>query len=201
MPSRQLSTRPQRFAHARLPGPHLTRSHAPFPRRSPPSVFSRAQLEVVWSLPPQGDPRGPAILHLLRSTASRTVTYPLRPSLPRSWRTGPRCHTARVRRCPPRCLPGWPPASPTLPRRARPDAAAPRPLSLEVRLDAVGAVILDGLSYRRAGRMVGISKTEVGDSLDLLLGPLGGLGFCQPDGTFVATLDDLCAVLAEMAAA
>src|SRR6266542_5854571 len=61
------------------------------------------------------------------------------------------------------------------------------PLSLEVRLDAVGAVVLDGLSYRRAGRAVGISKTEVGDSLDLLLGPLGSLGFCQPDGTFVAT--------------
>src|SRR5829696_3209536 len=33
------------------------------------------------------------------------------------------------------------------------------PLALEVRLDAVAAV-LDGLSYRRAGRMVGISKTE-----------------------------------------
>jgi hypothetical protein len=31
-----------------------------------------------------------------------------------------------------------------------------RPLVLEVRLDAVAAVILDGLSYRRAGRMVGI---------------------------------------------
>jgi hypothetical protein len=31
-------------------------------------------------------------------------------------------------------------------------------------------VLLDGLSYRRAGRVVGISKTEVGDSLDLLLG-------------------------------
>jgi len=31
-----------------------------------------------------------------------------------------------------------------------------RPLSLEVRLDAVAAVILDGLSYRRAGRVVGI---------------------------------------------
>jgi hypothetical protein len=45
------------------------------------------------------------------------------------------------------------------------------PLSLEVRLDAVAAVLLDGLSYRRAGRMVGISKTEVGDSLDLLLDP------------------------------
>ena len=73
------------------------------------------------------------------------------------------------------------------------------PLSLEVRLDAVAAVILDGLSYRRAGRAVGISKTEVGDSLDLLLGPLGALGFCQPDGTFVTTLDDLRALLVEMA--
>ena len=76
-----------------------------------------------------------------------------------------------------------------------------RPLSLEVRLDAVAAVILDGLSYRRAGRMVGISKTEVGDSLDLLLGPLAALGFCQPDGTFVTTLDDLRALLVEMAQA
>jgi hypothetical protein len=47
----------------------------------------------------------------------------------------------------------------------------------EVCLDAVAAVLLDGLSYRRAGRMVGISKTEVGDSMDLLL---GALGFRQP---------------------
>jgi len=74
-----------------------------------------------------------------------------------------------------------------------------QPLALEVRLDAVAAVLLDGLSYRRAGRMVGISKTEVGDSLDLLLGPLAALGFCQPDGTFVTTLDDLRELLAEMA--
>jgi hypothetical protein len=73
------------------------------------------------------------------------------------------------------------------------------PLGLEVRLDAVAAVLLDGLSYRRAGRMVGISKTAVGDSLELLLGPLGALGFCQPDGTFVTTLDDLRALLAELA--
>ena len=65
------------------------------------------------------------------------------------------------------------------------------PLALEVRLDAVAAVLLDGLSYRRAGRAVGISKTEVGDSLDLLLGELAALGLCQPDGTFVATLQDL----------
>jgi hypothetical protein len=55
----------------------------------------------------------------------------------------------------------------------------------------VAAVILDGLSYRRAGRMVGISKTEVGDSLDLLLSELAALGCCQPDGSFVTTLDDV----------
>jgi hypothetical protein len=70
-----------------------------------------------------------------------------------------------------------------------PGQGGTRPLSLEVRLDAVAAV-LDGLSYRRAARMVGISKTEVGDSLDLLLGPLAALGYCQPDGSFIATLDD-----------
>ncbi len=74
-------------------------------------------------------------------------------------------------------------------------------LPLEVRLDAVAAVVLDGLSYRRAGRMVGISKTEVGDSLDLLLGPLAALGYCQPDGSFVTTLADLRQWLGEMARA
>ena len=73
------------------------------------------------------------------------------------------------------------------------------PLPLEVRLDAVGAVILDGLSYRRAGRMVGICKSEVGDSLDLLLGEVAALGLCQPDGTFVTSLADLRARLEEMA--
>src|SRR5919197_2599429 len=77
----------------------------------------------------------------------------------------------------------------------------PPPRSLEVRLDAVAAVLLDGLSYRRAGRVVGISKTEVGDSLDLLLGPLGALGCCQPDGSFVTSLDDPRRWLAEVAAA
>ena len=73
------------------------------------------------------------------------------------------------------------------------------PLALEVRLDAVAAVILDGLSYRRAGRMVGISKTEVGDSMDLLLPKLAALGCCQPDGTFITTLDDVGERLVEMA--
>jgi len=74
------------------------------------------------------------------------------------------------------------------------------PLALEVRLDAVAAVLLDGLSYRRAGRAVGISKTEVGDSLDLLLGPLAALGFCQPDGSFITTPAELSCWLAEMTA-
>jgi hypothetical protein len=73
------------------------------------------------------------------------------------------------------------------------------PLVLEVRLDAVGAVLLDGLSYRRAGRAVGISKTEVGDSLDLLLAELAAVGYCQPDGTFITTLEELRRWLGEMA--
>ena len=44
-------------------------------------------------------------------------------------------------------------------------------------------------------------RREVGDSLDLLLGPLGELGFCQPDGSFITTLDDLRQWLWEMARA
>jgi DDE superfamily endonuclease len=83
----------------------------------------------------------------------------------------------------------------------RPGTGGTPPLSLEVRLDAVGSVLLDGLSYRRAGRAVGISKTAVGDSLDLLLGELAALGFCQPDGSFIITVEQLGEWLAEMAAA
>jgi len=44
--------------------------------------------------------------------------------------------------------------------RPRPRGGSGRqPLPLEVRLDAVGAVVLDGLSYRRAGRVVGRSES------------------------------------------
>src|SRR5215217_8035362 len=57
-----------------------------------------------------------------------------------------------------------------------PGLGGTRPLALEVRLDAAAAVILDGLSYRRAGRMVGISKTEVGESMHLLLGEMAAAG-------------------------
>jgi hypothetical protein len=82
---------------------------------------------------------------------------------------------------------------------APPGRGGTPPLPLEIRLDAVAAVLLDGLSYRRAGRMVGISKTEVGDRLDLLLGELAAVGFCQPDGSFITTLADLGCWLSEMA--
>jgi hypothetical protein len=82
---------------------------------------------------------------------------------------------------------------------APPGRGSTPPLPLEIRLDAVAAVLLDGLSYRRAGRMVGISKTEVGDSLDLLLGELAAVGFCQPDGSFITTLAELGCWLSEMA--
>src|SRR4029450_12327927 len=99
-----------------------------------------------------------------------------------SRRSGLRCHPARGRPCPQRSWPGL------LVGRA---PAGRGPPGGGVRLDAGGAVILDGLSYRRAGRMVGICKSEVGDSLDLLLGELVALGVCQPDGTFVTSLDDL----------
>jgi hypothetical protein len=84
------------------------------------------------------------------------------------------------------------------PPRPRGQGGTP-PLPLEVRLDAVAAVLLDGLSYRRAGRAVGISKTEVGDSLDLLLPALAALGYCQPDGSFVTTLAEVRERLVEMA--
>ena len=56
------------------------------------------------------------------------------------------------------------------------------------------------LSDRHAGRMVAISKTQVGDSLDLLLGALAALGYCQPDGTFVGRPPGLRERLVEMAA-
>jgi len=40
----------------------------------------------------------------------------------------------------------------------------------------------------------------VGDSLDLLLGPLAALGFCQPDGSFLTSLQELRQHLSELAA-
>jgi hypothetical protein len=48
--------------------------------------------------------------------------------------------------------------------------------------------------------MVGISKTEVGHSIALLVGELAALGVCQPDGTLATSLADLRDRLVEMAA-
>ena len=93
-------------------------------------------------------------------------------------------------------LPGRPPGPPAATRP--PGVGGNPPLALEVRLDAAAAVLLDGLSYRRAGRMVGISKTEVGDSMDVLLAGLAALGYCQPDGTVITALADLRERLGEM---
>jgi hypothetical protein len=116
-----------------------------------------------------------------------------------AWRSGPRLILPALVAARSRAgLAGPPPCAHLVPPRPPGQGGTP-PLALEVRLDAVAAVLLDGLSYRRAGRMVGISKTEVGDSLDLLLGPLAALGFCQPDRTFITTLEELGQWLAEMA--
>jgi hypothetical protein len=75
----------------------------------------------------------------------------------------------------------------------RPERGRTQPLAMEVRLDAVAAVIGDGVSYRRAGWAVGISKTEVGDSM-----AAPRQRWALPARRhFVTTLDDLRELLAE----
>ena len=89
-----------------------------------------------------------------------------------AWRAGPRWHPAPLVAARQRAgLAGDPPGAPGPPRP--PGRGGTPPLAPEVRLDAVAAVLLDGLSYRRAGRVVGISKTEVGEAV-LLDGPATG---------------------------
>jgi hypothetical protein len=69
-PLRKITTRHQRFAHARLPDPHLTRSPPRlFPQRSPPRHLTDAACGGLEP-PPAGRPRR-TYLHLLHSTASR----------------------------------------------------------------------------------------------------------------------------------
>jgi hypothetical protein len=102
----------------------------------------------------------------------RVLTPSRRPSL--------RCHTAHRSSLPVEVLHWLAQRLAHLRPARRAGQGGTPPLPLEVRLDALGAVVLDGLSYRRAARMVGICKTEVGDSLDLLLGELAALGLCQP---------------------
>jgi hypothetical protein len=56
-------------------------------------------------------------------------------------------------------------------------------------------VVLDGLSYVRVGRAVGISNIEVRQSMHLL----GALGYCRPTAPFITALAELGDHLAEIA--
>src|SRR5437879_2474130 len=67
----EVSTRPQRFARARLPGPHLTHLVRLF-LIAHHDGLQPTQHEAVWGHPPPGDPEGP-ILHPPRSTASEEL--------------------------------------------------------------------------------------------------------------------------------
>ena len=69
-----VSTRQQRFAHARLPDPHLTRHARLFHIAHHGRVAAPAACGGLKP-PPQGDSEGPTIPHLLHSTASRSSTY------------------------------------------------------------------------------------------------------------------------------
>jgi len=64
-------------------------------------------------------------------------------------------------------------------------------IPLWIRLDAFWLVAGDGLSYRKVANITGISKSAVGDSVALLLEPIAEIGICQPDGTFIASLEEL----------
>ena len=75
------------------------------------------------------------------------------------------------------------------------------PLGLDARLDAFWLVVGEGLSYRQAARVLRVSRSTVGRSVYLLTAPIAELGLCQPDGTFIKTLDDLEVRLVEMATA
>jgi hypothetical protein len=85
-PLRKITTRHQRFAHARLPDPHLTRSLPRLlPQRSPPRHLTDAACGGLEP-PPAGRPRR-TYLHLLHSTASRSnASFSVRGTRPGSSR-------------------------------------------------------------------------------------------------------------------
>ena len=53
-----ISTRPQRFTHVRLPGPHLTPHWAPSPHRSPPRSHDRRSMRWFGASPRRATPKG-----------------------------------------------------------------------------------------------------------------------------------------------
>jgi hypothetical protein len=64
-----VSTRHQRFAHARLPDPRLTPIPEAFSSIAHHDGLQPTQHEAAWRLPPQGDAGEPSIPHLPHSTA------------------------------------------------------------------------------------------------------------------------------------
>jgi hypothetical protein len=60
---------PRRTLLERLPGPHLTRSSAPFSLSLTTTVFSQRSTGRFGASPPKGDAGGPQSLHLQHSTA------------------------------------------------------------------------------------------------------------------------------------
>ena len=64
-----VSTRHQRFACARLPGPRLTPISEAFSSIAHHDGLQPTQHEAAWRLPPQGDAGEPSIPHLPHSTA------------------------------------------------------------------------------------------------------------------------------------
>ena len=80
-----ITTRRQRFTFVRPLDPHLTPHTAPFPHRSPRRSSANAACGGLEP-PPEGRLRR-ACLHLSHSTDSRRLTYLIKTSVRRSWRT------------------------------------------------------------------------------------------------------------------
>ena len=76
-PLKFVTTRQQRFAFARLPDPHLTRSLPRlFPQRSPRTALNRRSLRWFENLPLQGDPEGPTSISCIAPLPVATSSAP-----------------------------------------------------------------------------------------------------------------------------
>jgi hypothetical protein len=154
-----------------------------------PSPYSARWRPRSWQSPPCG------------GTVTLTGTRPWARCLTPAWRSGPGCHTARARRCPRACWPGWPLAWPTCTLRARPTRAAPRRGRWRSAWTRSPRCCWTGC--RPACRAGGGDLQDRGGRqpgpVAWSLGPLGSLGCCQPDGTFITSLDQLRRWLGEMA--
>lgn len=86
MSLRIISTRPQRFTHVRLPGPHLTPSNGClFLIAHHPGRSTRRSMRWFEASPREGDSEGPTSFINCTAPPSASTTYPS--SLQRSWHT------------------------------------------------------------------------------------------------------------------